>query len=222
MRGNGLQTAYSTESSRKPLVQVQAYTDALERALGVIVAQSQSDLRLIKDRAEAIAATANAKVAEAEARVALLEHNVANRLAAVRDGLDGKDGAPGERGDQGEPGPEGPPGKDGAEGRSFNIRGTWSEAESYRELDVVALNGASFGARCDDPGPCPGDGWQMIAAQGKRGNPGERGAGARGERGMPGPAAVALDVNEDGMLTLTNADGSTVTCDLYPLLRRLA
>jgi len=221
MRGNGLQTAYSTESSRKPLVQVQAYTDALERALGVIVAQSQSDLRLIRDRAEAIAATANAKVAEAEARVALLEHNIANRLAAVRDGIDGKDGAPGERGDQGEPGPEGPPGKDGAEGRSFVIRGTWSEAESYRELDVVALNGASFGARCDNPGPCPGDGWQMIAAQGKRGNAGERGAGARGERGMPGPAAVALDVNEEGLLTLTNADGSRVSCDLYPLLAKL-
>jgi hypothetical protein len=200
---------------------VQAYTDALERALGVIVAQSQSDLRLIKDRAEAIAATANAKVAEAEARVALLEHNVADRLAAVRDGIDGKDGAPGERGDQGEPGPEGPAGKDGAEGRSFVIRGTWSEAESYRELDVVALNGASFGARCDNPGPCPGDGWQMIAAQGKRGNAGERGAAAKGERGSPGPAAVAMDINEEGLLTLTNADGSRVTCDLYPLLAKL-
>ena len=115
----------------------------------------------------------------------------------------------------------GPTGDRGAEGRSFAIRGTWSEGEAYRELDVVALNGASFGARRDDPGPCPGEGWQMIAAQGKRGNAGERGAGARGERGLPGPPAVALDVNEEGLLTLTNADGSQVSCDLYPLLAKL-
>jgi hypothetical protein len=204
---------------------VQAYTDALERALGVIVAQSQSDLRLVKDRAEAIAATASAKVAEAEARIALMERNVADRLAALKDGVDGSPGERGEPGTPGDPGPEGPPGqdgKDGAEGRSFNIRGTWSETESYRELDVVVLNGASFGAKCDNPGACPGDGWQLIAAQGKRGNAGERGVGARGERGAPGASAVALDVTEEGLLTLTNADGSRVSCDLYPLLAKLA
>jgi hypothetical protein len=32
---------------------------------------------------------------------------------------------------------------------------------------------------------------------------------------------VALEVNEEGLLTLTNADGSRVSCDLYPLLVRL-
>jgi hypothetical protein len=30
-----------------------------------------------------------------------------------------------------------------------------------------------------------------------------------------------MAVDDDGMLTLTNADGSRVTCDLYPLLSRL-
>ena len=189
MRGNGQSMDYSTASAHMP--QVHAYTDALERALGVIVAQSQSDLRLIRDRAEAIAATANAKVAEAEARIALMETRIGERLAAVKDGNDGKDGVPGRTrraGNTGRAGPTGEAGKDGARnGRSFTIRGTWSEAEAYRELDVVALNGASFGAKRDDPGRCPGDGWQLIAAQGKRGNAGKDcGAGARGERACRG------------------------------------
>jgi hypothetical protein len=200
------------------------YSEGLERALGIIYARAQGDLKLIRERAEAITATASAKVAEADMRLALLEHDLADRLRMLKDGADGKDGAPGEQGAPGlpgEPGPEGPAGKDGAEGRSFVIRGTWSEAETYQALDVVALNGASFAARCDDPGACPGDGWQLIAAQGKRGNAGERGTGARGERGLPGPGIVEMDVNEEGLLTLTNADGSRVSCDLYPLLARL-
>jgi hypothetical protein len=197
------------------------FTEALKQALGIVVERSQRDLELVRDRAEAIAAMATAKLAEAETRIALLEHNVSSRLAALKDGVDGKDGAPGERGDQGEPGPQGLPGENGNDGRSFNIRGTWSEAEIYQALDVVALNGASFVARCDNPETCPGEGWQLIAAQGKRGNPGERGAAGKGERGMPGVSAMAMDVDDQGLLTLTNADGSTVTCDLYPLLRKL-
>lgn len=113
------------------------------------------------------------------------------------------------------------PGRDGEDGRSMTIRGTWSAADVYARLDVVALNGASFVARRDDPGPCPGEGWQMIAAQGKRGNPGEAGKGLRGEPGKAGPPVAAMSVDDDGMLTLVNADGSRVQCDLYPLLSRL-
>ena len=142
----------------------------------------RADLELVRERAETIAAMATAKLAEAETRIALLEHNVSSRLAALKDGVDGKDGAPGERGDRGEPGQQdcGADGENGNDGRSFNIRGTWSEAEIYQALDVVALNGASFVARCDNPETCPGEGWQLIAAQGKRGNPGERGAAVKG------------------------------------------
>ena len=40
--------------------------------------------------------------------------------------------------------------------------------------DVVALNGGSFIARKDVPGPCPGPGWQLIASQGRRGAAGEK------------------------------------------------
>lgn len=113
-------------------------------------------------------------------------------------------------------------GRDGSDGRSFNVRGTYSESESYSGLDMVALNGASFVARYDSPGTCPGEGWQLMAAQGKRGPPGPIGdRGAPGEPGPPGPAVTAMAISEDGLLTLSNADGSVVQCDLYPLLSRI-
>ena len=112
-------------------------------------------------------------------------------------------------------------GRDGVDGRSFNIRGTWAADGEYLSLDVAMLNGASFVAKRDNPGACPGEGWQLLAAQGKRGNPGDRGAPGMGERGIPGQPVVAADVDANGMLTLTNGDGSTVKCDLYPLLSRL-
>jgi hypothetical protein len=70
----------------------------------------------------------------------------------------------------------------GRDGKSFTVRGTFNEIAEYHRLDVVALNGGSFIALKDAPGPCPGSGWQLIASQGKRGV-----AGEKGERGSPGP-----------------------------------
>ena len=110
-------------------------------------------------------------------------------------------------------------GRDGTDGRSFTIRGTWNDHSKYRSLDVVIFGGASFAARCDDPGPCPGEGWQMIASQGKRGQPGE--TGPRGERGPPGPRLVTVTIDDEGLLVLANDDGSIVTCDLYPVLMKV-
>lgn len=111
------------------------------------------------------------------------------------------------------------PGAAGADGRSMVVRGTWSDAERYEALNVVVLNGAGFVARRDDPGACPGEGWQMIAAQGGRGKPGE--PGPRGLPGAAGPAIVRADVDDEGRLTLTHADGARVVADLYPLLSRI-
>jgi hypothetical protein len=74
----------------------------------------------------------------------------------------------------------------GRDGKSMTVRGTFNETADYRRLDVVALNGGSFVALKDKPGPCPGPGWQLIASQGKRGV-----AGERGERGPPGPRGDA-------------------------------
>jgi hypothetical protein len=62
---------------------------------------------------------------------------------------------------------------------------------TYEALNIVALNGGAFIAKCDEPGACPGDGWQLIAKQGKAGATGERGiAGERGPRGEQGPAGT--------------------------------
>jgi hypothetical protein len=120
-------------------------------------------------------------------------------------------------------GADGADGRDGVDGRGFAIRGTWLEAGEYQRMDVVAMNGASFVAKRDAPGPCPGDGWQLLSSQGKRGQTGERGErGATGPRGEPGPAVIRIDVDGEGMLTVLNADGTTVQCDLYPVLSKLA
>lgn len=112
-------------------------------------------------------------------------------------------------------------GRDGVDGRSFSVRGTYVETEEYRALDVVALNGASFAARRDNPGQCPGEGWQLIAGQGKQGKPGPKGDPGTGLRGEPGQPVVDMHIDENGMVTVVNGDGSTVECDFYPLLSRI-
>lgn len=113
-------------------------------------------------------------------------------------------------------------GRDGADGRALNLRSTWSAEEAYARLDVVALDGGSFVARRDDPGPCPGDGWMNLVQRGKAGKPGERGQqGLPGARGEPGPAVIDFDIDETGMVTLTNGDSSTIERDFAPVLSRL-
>lgn len=114
-------------------------------------------------------------------------------------------------------------GEDGEDGRTMLPRGPWSAEDAYHRLDVAVVNGSSFVALRDDPGECPGDGWRLLASAGAKGRPGERGPGGeKGDRGPPGPAITALDVDDEGRLTLRNADGSTVEGDLYPLLSKIA
>lgn len=114
-------------------------------------------------------------------------------------------------------------GADGRDGASFNPRRLWVADDDYFRLDVVALNGGAFVALKDNPGPCPGEGWMLISQPGKRGERGEKGdRGDRGERGPAGETVVAMSVDDQGMLTLTNGDGSRVQCDLYPILVRAA
>ena len=76
----------------------------------------------------------------------------------------------------------------GHDAKSIRHRGTFKEEAVYTGNDVVALNGASFLALRDKPGPCPGPGWQLLAAPGKCGVAGEKGPqGDRGPDGVAGP-----------------------------------
>jgi hypothetical protein len=46
-------------------------------------------------------------------------------------------------------------------GKTLCVRGTFDESARYEQLDVVMINGSSFVATRDNPGPCPGEGWQF-------------------------------------------------------------
>jgi hypothetical protein len=72
-------------------------------------------------------------------------------------------------------------------------RGTFDQKATYKAFDIVALNGGSFIARKDNPGPCPGDGWQLVARQGARGV-----AGEKGERGKDALSIVGWAVDAVG------------------------
>ena len=96
------------------------------------------------------------------------------------------------------------------------VVGTYREGVKYDHLNIVALNGSSFIARCDDPGACPGDGWQLIASAGKQGKPGIKGdrgdagpRGVQGERGADAPILVTCRVDPASYsLTPIYSDGT--------------
>ncbi|WP_051960484.1 hypothetical protein [Devosia riboflavina] len=111
-------------------------------------------------------------------------------------------------------------GEDGKPAEQIEVRGTFSPDAEYGRLNIVALNGSAFISRKADPGPCPGDGWQVIAMRGKEGKPGQSIKGDPGPsvKGDPGPAIRSMSVDDQGLLALVNADGSKIECDLYPVL----
>jgi hypothetical protein len=91
--------------------------------------------------------------------------------------------------------------------RSLEVTGTYNGSVRYRALDVVALNGASFAAKQDDPGPCPGDGWQLVASQGKRGAAGAD--GRDGKNGKDAPKITSWLINRESYSVIPiMSDGS--------------
>jgi hypothetical protein len=114
-------------------------------------------------------------------------------------------------------------GREGKDALNFRIEGTYDPAAKYRRLSIVTLNGSSFVARDDYPGPCPGDGWQLLASAGKRGQQGQK--GERGERGPTGPLAIVPRITSTNIdagynLNLLYTDGSRETIPLRPAFER--
>lgn len=68
----------------------------------------------------------------------------------------------------------------GEDGRSPVFLGTYKPEAEYRYFDAVARDGGTFVALRDNPGPCPGDGWQIMAMRGKAG------PAIKGDPGPPG------------------------------------
>lgn len=91
-------------------------------------------------------------------------------------------------------------GADGDDGLSPDVRGLFDAAATYRRLSIVAVNGSSFIAKKDDPGPCPGAGWQLLVSQGKRGDKGER--GMQGPPGTPAPLIVKWHVDPENFIAV--------------------
>jgi len=72
------------------------------------------------------------------------------------------------------------------------VRGTYDPKSEYSANDIVALDGGTFVARKNNPGPCPGAGWQLLAKQGQRGI-----AGPPCERGPAGKSIVGWIVDRN-------------------------
>lgn len=89
----------------------------------------------------------------------------------------------------------------GVDGIAPRPRGTWTAEAIYGALDIVASDGASFIALRDNPGPLPGDGWQLLVRQGRPGRAGPQGEpGPRGERGEPGTSIMGWKLDRAGYI----------------------
>jgi hypothetical protein len=110
-----------------------------------------------------------------------------------------------------------PPARDwlclAAPARSLKSRGIYDPDASYSELDMVVCNRGVWIARKDDPGSCPGRGWQLLVRDGRAGAPGAQGQrGERGERGPKGDDGRALTII-DWRLDCTAYEATPVMSD---------
>ena len=163
--------------------------------LGAIAARIERDLML---RFALEAERLRAQEAEFELRV---ERAVAEKLASLKDG---EPGPPGES-IMGPPGPPGeavvgPQGLEGVPGPLGEVLYLgevcclFDPERCYRKYDLVRMHGVEWRARCDAPGPLPGEGWAQTSCKGERGKRGE--IGPRGERGMPAASIAEWRVRD--------------------------
>jgi hypothetical protein len=76
----------------------------------------------------------------------------------------------------------------------FQHRGPFVADATYAAGDIAMINGSAFIALHDNPGPCPGPGWRLLAAVGKR--------GPKGDPGMTPPTICDWHVDA-GTFTVT-------------------
>jgi hypothetical protein len=119
-----------------------------------------------------------------------------------------------------------PAGRDGCDGLTPNVCGTYDARKTYERLDIVAFDGAAFVAQRDNPGICPGEGWQLMSRQGRSGGRGERGEpgprGPKGDKGDAAPAIVSWQIaSNDYVIVPFLSDGTAgPKLDLRPLFER--
>ena len=196
--------------------------EVLAEELGAVAGRVERELGL---RVTAALADLHRHEAEREVRLARIEQAITERLGKLQDGRDGRDGADGLPGAEGAVGPPGPPGEaiqgpPGKDGRSQTFLGPYKTGEPYKFDDVVTVDRGSFVAVENEPGPCPGPSWRLLAGGGKRGERGEKGErgerGMVGERGADGASIVGGVIDHKAMkLLLERSDGGTVAVDVY-------
>ena len=89
----------------------------------------------------------------------------------------------------------------GRDATTPTVCGTYTVYGKYKKLDIVVSDGAAFIAKRDNPGICPGDGWQLMSRQGRQGRKGEDGErgprGEKGDKGEPGTTVVAWQLDRE-------------------------
>jgi hypothetical protein len=100
--------------------------------------------------------------------------------------------------------------------RPPTVRGTYDETEVYSQHDICIKNGGSYIARRDDPGYCPGGGWQQLTQPGKSGAKGERGfSGARGPQGESGANFIGWRIDKKNFVAIPFMSDGKIGPPLY-------
>jgi hypothetical protein len=110
----------------------------------------------------------------------------------------------------------------GTDGRGFVLRGLYNATVEYRQHDIVMISRNSFAAKYDNPGECPGEGWQLFACSGYKGKEGPPGpTGAKGSDGRS-VSIVKWEADPDEMvLRIADSTGNTFAVDLQPIAERI-
>jgi hypothetical protein len=143
-----------SDVEREALAEVLAYEQReWKRERARERAEWERDLARMNAQNEACVAELRAKIAEL---LREFDKQANERIKSLRNG---------------EPGPRCEPGPPGAVGK-LPIAKVWKEGEVFYASDVVPFNGGAWqatkdtgqppGAKFDNPGPCPGDGWVML------------------------------------------------------------